>query len=111
MLSELAAHIEPVLLCRCLSLKFSWRLNSQVGISYFHSNESLKKVQSLRGNIQRSLLWTYMGQIKGISLFNLGLCLSYLYMTVCLLSELAATQATPDFIFMTSERSGGKKRK
>lgn len=43
---------------------------------------------------------------KGISLCNLGLCLLYPGMTV-LLSELAATQATSDFIFMTSERSRG----
>lgn len=42
---------------------------------------------------------------KGISLCNLGLCLLYLGMTV--LSELAATQATSDFIFMTSYRRGG----
>lgn len=44
---------------------------------------------------------------KGISQCNPGLCLLYLPMTV-LLSELAATQATSYFIFMTSERSGGK---
>lgn len=44
---------------------------------------------------------------KGISQCNLGLCLLYVGMTV-LLSELAATQAASDFIFMTSVRSGGK---
>lgn len=43
---------------------------------------------------------------EGISLGNLGLSLLYLGKTV-LLSELAATQASSDFIFMTSERRGG----
>lgn len=59
-------------LCRCLSLKFrlvwwGWRLNSQVRIFYFHSNEILKKkkkeVQSSRATVRRSLLWKYMWRI------------------------------------------------
>ena len=62
----------------------------------------------MRKGSEKSALEIHVAN-KRISLCNLGLCLLYLGMTV-LLSELAATQATSDFIFMTSERSGGKNK-